>query len=1212
MSAIKNSGIIKVYLNDDVTVTGLIDSGSDVSLIHSEVIRKLGFLDALSKTSANLSGANGLPISVMGEFEMGFQLEGVYFRNKFLVVDKFSQGILLGKDFLFDKGAIVDFQKGEMKIGNVVIPFAGTHAIRVKSASNLVISGYKTMVVPVITEENLGSPKGDSIFIEGGFLDKDNQIFVPRCLLREEGMIQISNTSGKSINITEGDILATGDVIREYAKATPSFFCNKISRTEIENRIDDHAPEKCMITAKDLGVEDLPENEQEELVKIVNESGVIRGKLGRVESTEHKIETDGAEPINTRQYRCPISKREIIRNEAQKMIVAGIVKPSDSPWNSPVVLVAKPSGEHRFAIDFRKLNGVTKKQAYPVPRIDDCLNSLGTGKIFTCLDLESAYWQVPLAEEAKAKTAFSVEGLGHLEFEVMPYGLVNAGASFQRLMDQTLNGLHWTMCLVYLDDIIVFGRTVEEHNERLRIVLKRLAEANLTLKPGKCKWARRQVKYLGHLIENGTIKTDPDKTAAVREFPTPGSVKDVRAFLGIASYYRRFVPNFATLSKPLSVLTKTKQSRSFKWTDEAEAAFKEIKTKLTEAPCLTCLDQDAPLVIHTDASNMGLGAVLSVIRDDQEFVVAYASRQLKESEVKYAPIKKECLAIVYALKTFHFYIYGKTQFDIITDHCPLTYLKSMDPKCQLLQRWILIMQTYNFTITHRAGAKNGNADALSRCPISWDIDDGKEICPSFGEVNHITTTALPPALVPDEDEMTADDIAVQQDNDEELRAVKDFIEMGVLPEGDGNFGQLKRYASHCIIENGILYDVWKPKNGRSRKQLVTPKKNRGEILVENHENNNHAGYLRTLARIREHYSWPGLTGDVGTHLRNCAVCKATKVSKQNKVHLHPIKVSQPLELVSIDFVGPLEVSEGGNRYVITLQDHFSRWPAAYPVSEATSERVIDAIQRFSSDFGYPKCILSDRGSNFLSKLVDRACKKLKIERKLCASFRPQTNGLLERFHFTLKNALATYPVQEWDTFVGSIVGAYRSTPHTETKETPALLFIGRELGVNPEIKFRAPMIDYGDDYVKHRIALMQQAHQLVRGKNEQVQNRNKERYDRKAQPHGYNVGDWVWLKKEEKGGALDRIKWTGPFQISEVLSEQNIRLTFPRGNRQHEIVHANRLKRDSAVQREDVAGKITRTLDTKKVRGLNGRLTNKSFVELEGGYTLWVPTDWVE
>ena len=354
----------------------------------------------------------------------------------------------------------------------------------------------------------------------------------------------------------------------------------------------------------------------------------------------------------------------------------------------------------------------------------------------------------------------------------------------------------------------------------------------------------------------------------------------------------------------------------------------------------------------------------------------------------------------------------------------------------------------------------------------------------------------------------------------------------------------------------------------------------------------------------------GLAGDVGTHLKNCEVCKTTKVAKQNKVHLQPIKVSQPLELVSIDFVGPLEVSENGNRYVITLQDHFSRWPAAYPVSDATSENVIDAIQRFSSDFGYPKCILSDRGSNFLSKLVDRACKKLNIKRKMCASYRPQTNGLLERFHFTLKNALATYPVHEWDNFVGSIVGAYRSTPHTETKETPALLFMGRELGVNPEIKFRAPIIDYGDDYVKSRITMMQSAHRFVREQNERVQDRNKERYDASAKPHGYQAGDWVWLKREEKEGTLDRIKWTGPFQISEVLSEQNVRLTLPRGNRQHNIVHANRLKKDSAVQKEDVTGKINRTLDTKKVRGLNGRLVNKAFVELVGGHTMWVPRDW--
>ena len=805
-----------------------------------------------------------------------------------------------------------------------------------------------------------------------------------------------------------------------------------------------------------------------------------------------------------------------------------------------------------------------------------------------------------------------MEGLGHLHFNVMPYGLVNAGATFQRLMDRTLNGLHWTHCLVYLDDIIVFGSTIEEHNERLKMVLERLAEANLTLKPGKCKWAKQKVKYLGHLIEDGTIKTDPEKTTTVREFPTPTSVKEVRAFLGLASYYRRFVKDFADLSKPLTDLTKTKQGKAFRWTEDAEKAFVEIKKKLVEAPCLTCLDQDAPLVIHTDASNYGLGAVLSVIKDGQEHVVHYAIRQLKDSEAKYAPIKKECLAIIYALKTFHYYIYGKTNFDVITDHCPLTYLKSMDPKCQLLQRWILIMQTYNFTITHRAGSKNGNADALSRCPISWDTEEGKEICPTFAEVNEVTEeneeAILPEA---ERNEEALDELAYQQDGDEELRMIKDLVETGVLPEGCENGNKLKHYANQCVIDKGVLYELWKPKKGRAKKQLVVPKDIRGKILLDNHENNNHSGYLRTLARIRGNYSWPGLVGDVGVHLKNCEVCKATKTTKRDKVHLHPIKVTQPLELVSIDFVGPLEMSENGNRYIVSMQDHFSRFPAAYAVPEATSEAVVDSILKFSMDFGYPKCILSDRGTNFLSNLVTKACKKLNIERKMTASFRPQTNGLLERFHFTLKNALAVYPSNEWDMFMGNVIGAYRSTPHTETKETPAFLFLGREMGVNPEIKFREPIIDYGDDYVRSRLTMMQRAHSYVREQNTSVQNRNKERYDASAKPHGYKAGDWVWLKREEKQGSLDRVKWIGPFRVSEVINEQNIRLILPKGNRQHEVVHANRLKRDSAVQKEDISGNIVRTLDTKRVRGINGRLVNKAFVELVGGHTMWVPEGWV-
>ena len=404
----------------------MIDSGSDVSLINIGVIRRLKKLGDISNTNANLSGANGLPVKTLGEINLGFQLEGVYFRNKFLVIENFSHDLLLGKDFLCEKGGVIDFEKGNMKIRDISIPFVDRNQLTVTSECKQVLKGYSTMVIPVKTNDLETHPKGDSIFVEGGILDADNRIFIPKCLLRPDGMIQITNTSNVNIIIEKDQNLATGIIIREYSKATPSFFCNKISREFGEYS----ETAKRGVTAKDLGVEDLSHDEQENLVRLINDSGVIREKLGKVSSLKHEIDTNGATPINTRQYRCPISKRELLRNEAQKMIVSGVVKPSNSPWNSPVVLVAKPSGEQRFAIDFRKVNSVTKKQAYPVPRIDDCLNSLGTGKYFTCLDLESAYWQVPLEEEAKQKTAFSVEGLGHLEFQVMPYGLVNAGQLF--------------------------------------------------------------------------------------------------------------------------------------------------------------------------------------------------------------------------------------------------------------------------------------------------------------------------------------------------------------------------------------------------------------------------------------------------------------------------------------------------------------------------------------------------------------------------------------------------------------------------------------------------------------------------------------------------------------------------------------------------------------------------------------------------------------
>ena len=1034
---------------------------------------------------------------------------------------------------------------------------------------------------------------GEDVYIRGGFVDKDCNLFVPRSVGRvsKKGKVclEVSNLAKRPLSLTPDMTIASG---QKLEKGNPNLTIEGIDHEAGNNEWEGAA------------MSHLSDERRGEIKQIVEESGIKLNKLGRVKGLTTSIDTTDQSPINVRQYRLPIAKRLEARAETNKMLDAGVIRESKSPWNSPVVLVRKPSGGTRFAIDFRQLNAVTKRQVYPMPRIDDCLNSLGTGTHFSLLDLQSAFWQVELEEDSKPKTAFSVDGMGHFEFEVMPYGLTNAAAVFQRMMDHVLRGLHWTHVLCYIDDVIVFGSSWQEHNERLAIVLEKLAEANLGLNLAKCSFGREEVKYLGHIIGHGKVKADPDKVAAVEQFPRPKSATEVRSFLGLASYYRRFVRDFATVTKPLTELTKTKGVPKFHWSPEAENAFQALKTALVNAPCLTCLDQSAPLILQVDASQVGLGVMLCVETEGEgERPIAFASRQLKASEAKYSSIQKEALALVWGLQHFHYWVFGQ-HVTLVTDHCPLSYLKSMAPKSQLLSRWLLILQCYDFTIVHRPGKANANLDALSRCPLEGvESDIGKELCPTFIEANVVSREG--------------DDIAMAQDEDEEVAQIR-----ATLEAGQGSKKGVDKKWGRYALEEGVLYHYWEPKGsrrrkGRRRRQLVVPQNRRGEILMECHDAG-HPGYVRTLAKIREAYFWPSMVKDVSTHLKNCTTCKAIKSTKGGKAPLKPLVVTRPLEMVSMDVVGPLPVSEQGNKYIITMMDMFSRWPAAYPAADMTAETVVRCIKQFGGDFGYPEAVLTDRGTNFASQVFAKACKALRINHVMTSSYRPQTNGMLERFHYTLKSGLATYPVDDWDRWVGDIVAAYRATPHTETRETPGYIFLGREMNVNPNIQFRHPIQDYGEDFVKQRVTRMQKAHQLVRECNLDTQVRNKERYDAEIPPQKkggeFLEGEWVWIKVGDPGskGALDRIKWSGPFKIRGIKGTHNVEVILPKGDRRHPIIHINRLKKDDAVQREDIKGRVEKVLSTRKVRGLNGRLTTKAFVRLESGYTMWVPSAWVE
>ncbi|CAM4523929.1 unnamed protein product [Lepidochelys kempii] len=433
---------------------------------------------------------------------------------------------------------------------------------------------------------------------------------------------------------------------------------------------------------------------------------------GLTERAYHSIDTGNAHPIRVQPYRVSPQAKTAIEREIQDMLQMGVIRPSESAWASPVVLVPKPDGEIRFCVDYRKLNAVTRPDNYPMPRTDELLEKLGRAQFISTLDLTKGYWQVPLDESAKERSAF-ITHLGLYEFNVLPFGLRNAPATFQRLVDGLLAGLG-EYAVAYLDDVAIFSDSWADHLEHLQKVLERIREAGLTVKAKKCQIGLNRVTYLGHQVGQGTISPLQAKVDAIQKWPVPKSKKQVQSFLGLAGYYRRFVPHYSQIAAPLTDLTKKKQPNAVQWTGKCQKAFNKLKTTLMSDPVLRAPDFDKPFLVTTDASERGVGAVLMQKGPDQEFhPVVFLSKKLSERESNWSVTEKECYAIVYALEKLRPYVWGR-RFHLQTDHAALKWLHTVKETNKKLLRWSLALQDFDFDIQHISGASNKVADALSR------------------------------------------------------------------------------------------------------------------------------------------------------------------------------------------------------------------------------------------------------------------------------------------------------------------------------------------------------------------------------------------------------------------------------------------------------------------------------------------------------------------
>ncbi|KIH54937.1 hypothetical protein ANCDUO_14914 [Ancylostoma duodenale] len=1196
---------VPIFANEK-SLTALFDTGSSITFTSDHVLTHVieGALHYEDVPPAK--AANGGNIPFLGSSKVTITIGKITKTHKILVTcsKHCPAPFVLGTDFLATLRIPIrmEFDRNRITIGSTTIPITQMST----SFENEIyaVKIFEDITIPprsdnyVIAQINATFSDDDEVIAEDlGSDAMPDGIFVGKTLFcpgtTRKFPLRILNTSNSSIKLYCDQRIAKAEIIHKsrtrkvFSVHNDTYNDPKqdscILAKNIRDQIDYIPPEveteSFPITYSYSNIASLDKicwnnsqltlEQKSDIIQLVHEYHDIflssDGKIGRYNGPiRHRIDLiNNANIPKQKPYRVPLEQRTEIARQIQELLDQRIIEKSSSPFCAPIILVRKKDATWRFVVDYRKLNSITKTETYLIPNVQEIIDLTAGKTYYTTVDFKSGFHQIPMKKSHRERTAFQTF-LGLYQFITMPMGLKGAPDTFQKIANSLIRELK-SCTFAYIDDIVTCSDDFAGHIVDIRELFDRIRSFGMKLRLDKCVFAAQEVEYLGVLISKNGSRINPIRTEKIANFPVPTNVTSVKSFLGMASYFRRFIRNFAEIASPLCQLT-TKDHRKFQWRREHQSAFEELKKRLSSAPVLAAPIPGQPYEIHTDASTKAVaGTLLQTNPHNNEIhPIAFVSRCLTKHEKNYAIIELEALAIVFSLEKFRPYVFG-AKIKVLTDHSPLRSLLYRTELNGRLAKYQIAIMGYDVTIEYRPGKQNTVSDALSRnpplektvntivhsqLPTLDEVRAEQEKSPYFTRIQALRSE---PEQIAENNDVTGNDGTEENtrivENDEITR--------------NGEAASRKRF---CLHNDALFYF-----DGKNYRLVITNDEQKRKVIEHHHDHiidGGHRGITKTLAKIRSRFYWKNMNDQIKTFVRNCVICQKVKSPPQylnrEKLGSFP-SMNHPFQRVHSDVVGPLPMCINGNMYILIHTCAFTKYVICSAITDQQTKTI---AKTFVNDvicrYGVPEILITDRGSNYTSELFKDIVEIIGVKHSLTTAYHHEANGQVERYVKTITDSLTCFVKdsrESWSDFLQLIVFAINTSQNETTGETPFFLMHGRDPKLISDNVFKMPRRTYFD-HTSYKMELIHNLTVAWQNNEKRLKSKTeiyKTNYDKSRDTNAsFLVGDLVLLRNDDNHPKFTE-RWQGPYRITR-METPNVSIQLVGDPSKNDTVHLNRVK----------------------------------------------------